>query len=67
VDTPMLFSAHKKAPSRKEMEAVQTQTVPLGRMATPQEVVSAVLFLASTDAGYITGTHLSVDGGYTAQ
>jgi len=67
VDTPMLFSAHKQAPSREEMEAVQTQTVPLGRMATPQEVVSAVLFLASTDAGYITGTHLSVDGGYTAQ
>jgi len=67
VDTPMLFSAHKKAPSRDEMEAIQAQTVPMGRMAIPQEVVSAVLFLASADAGYITGTHLSVDGGYTAQ
>lgn len=67
VDTPMLFSAHKQTPSRDEMEAIQTQTVPMGRMARPQEVVNAVLFLASGDADYITGTHLSVDGGYTAQ
>jgi NAD(P)-dependent dehydrogenase (short-subunit alcohol dehydrogenase family) len=67
VDTPMLFSAHKQTPSRGEMEAIQAQTVPMGRMATPREVVNAVLFLACADAGYITGTHLSVDGGYTAQ
>jgi NAD(P)-dependent dehydrogenase (short-subunit alcohol dehydrogenase family) len=67
VDTPMLFSAHKQTPSRSEMEAIQAQTVPMGRMATPQEVVQAALFLASKDAAYITGAHLSVDGGYTAQ
>jgi NAD(P)-dependent dehydrogenase (short-subunit alcohol dehydrogenase family) len=66
-DTPMLFSKHEKTPTREEMEQVQVETVPMGRMAEPAEVVSAIMYLASAEAGYITGTHLSVDGGYTAQ
>ncbi|MBQ4054074.1 MAG: 3-oxoacyl-ACP reductase FabG [Clostridia bacterium] len=37
---------------------------PLGRMGTPQEVASAVYFLASDEAAFITGQVLSVDGGY---
>ena len=37
--------------------------VPLGRMATPEEVAAAVTFLASEPAGYITGAVVPVDGG----
>jgi NAD(P)-dependent dehydrogenase (short-subunit alcohol dehydrogenase family) len=39
---------------------------PLGRIAQPEEVAEAVLFLASDRAGFITGALLPVDGGYTA-
>ena len=37
-----------------------------GRVANPEEVASAVLFLCSDEASFITGTELRVDGGYTA-
>lgn len=41
--------------------------IPLGQLGQPQDVASAVVFLASPAAGMITGTSLLVDGGWTAQ
>ncbi len=46
-------------------EALAAST-PFGRFADAAEVAAAILFLASDDASYITGTDLLVDGGYTA-
>ena len=40
---------------------------PMGRLGAPDEIARAALYLASDDAGYVTGTALTVDGGYTAQ
>jgi 3-oxoacyl-[acyl-carrier protein] reductase len=40
-----------------------TAMIPLGRVATPEEVATAITFLASPEASYITGTVLPVDGG----
>ena len=67
VDTPMLKQFIDAMPdpaaSRREHERAQ----PLGRLATPAEVASAVLFLATPAAGFITGVALPVDGGFTAE
>ena len=38
--------------------------VPLGRLGKPDEIAKAVVFLASDDASFITGTELFVDGGF---
>lgn len=42
-------------------------SIPMGRLASPEEIAAAVVFLASGDAGMITGTSLRVDGGWTAR
>ena len=40
--------------------------IPMGRLARPEEIAAAIYFLSSSGASYITGTVLSVDGGWTA-
>lgn len=63
VGTPML-RAHTRDPAIMEEYA---RLVPLGRVAEPDEIASAMTFLASKDASYITGHALVIDGGVTAQ
>ena len=46
-----------------EQRARMIDAVPLGRIATTQEIAAAVAFLASQDAAYITGAVIPVDGG----
>ena len=61
-ETPMIESRLKDAAVRRTIEA----QYPLGRLGTPDDIAQAVLYLASDDAAWTTGTILTVDGGIMA-
>jgi len=68
IDTPMFRQeAQARNMPVEEYRKVLCEYHPIGRLGVPVEVANAVLFLASDEASFITGTALSVDGGYTCQ
>jgi NAD(P)-dependent dehydrogenase (short-subunit alcohol dehydrogenase family) len=69
VDTPMLPTFFGRDPGADMADLMSTfiATVPLGRPATPEEIAGVVAFLASDDAGFVTGVTIPIDGGLTAR
>src|SRR5215470_9149550 len=63
IDTPGLSDLLASSEVGEERKKMISNTVPLGRFGTADEIAKAVVFLASDDASYITGTELFVDGG----
>ncbi|RUY34332.1 SDR family oxidoreductase, partial [Mesorhizobium sp. M7A.F.Ca.US.001.04.1.1] len=59
VDTPMLGE------NTAENLTAMTASVPLGRLAKPQEIAHLVAFLVSPGSEYITGSEFTIDGGQT--
>ncbi|MGE3619195.1 MAG: SDR family NAD(P)-dependent oxidoreductase [Acidimicrobiia bacterium] len=70
IQTPMLprfFSRETNHEVEKRIPDFIAAAVPLGRPGQPEEIASAVAFLASDDASFVTGVALPVDGGYLAK
>jgi NAD(P)-dependent dehydrogenase (short-subunit alcohol dehydrogenase family) len=65
VDTPMLNRAGITA--QPELLARVTNLEPVKRLARPEEIAAAVIWLCSDESSFVTGHPLLVDGGYTAQ
>ncbi len=66
VDTDMAREYLEANKGRAATRQEQDDAAPMKRMATAAEVAKAIAYLASDDAGFITGSALSIDGGSTA-
>jgi NAD(P)-dependent dehydrogenase (short-subunit alcohol dehydrogenase family) len=64
IDTPGLSDLLASAEAGEQRKKMISTMVPLGRLGTPDEIAKAVVFLASDDSSYVTGTELFVDGGF---
>jgi NAD(P)-dependent dehydrogenase (short-subunit alcohol dehydrogenase family) len=64
IDTPGLSELLASSETGQQRLKMLSTTVPLGRLGRPDEIAKAVVFLASDDSSYITGTELFVDGGF---
>jgi NAD(P)-dependent dehydrogenase (short-subunit alcohol dehydrogenase family) len=66
VDTDMIRISAKKKPDPDAYWQKMIDYAPLKRIASAEEIAHAVMYLASDNAGFITGTSLAIDGGTTA-
>jgi NAD(P)-dependent dehydrogenase (short-subunit alcohol dehydrogenase family) len=64
IDTPGLNNLLASGEAGQERKKMISTAIPLGRLGKPDEIAAAVVFLASDDASYITGTELFIDGGF---
>ena len=62
-DTPLIDAETKSPEEAAAVRAKHAANIPLGRMARPEEIAAAMLFLASDDSSFVAGSELLVDGG----
>jgi NAD(P)-dependent dehydrogenase (short-subunit alcohol dehydrogenase family) len=64
--TPLVEEAIAGAPDPAEHERVLASSRPANRLGKPEEIASAIVYAASEEASYLSGSEIVVDGGYTA-
>ncbi len=64
VETPFVKKRISEYPDPQKAYEEMAATQALGRMATPEEIAAAALYLASDEAAFVTGTALEIDGGF---
>jgi NAD(P)-dependent dehydrogenase (short-subunit alcohol dehydrogenase family) len=64
IDTPGLNGLLGSSETGEQSKKMLSNATPLGRFGRPDEIAKAVVFLASDDASYVTGTEMFVDGGF---
>lgn len=64
-DTALLASVTDAAPNPEKLREAFRRSIPMGRIAQPEDLIGAVLFFSSDDASFVTGQVLSVSGGLT--
>jgi NAD(P)-dependent dehydrogenase (short-subunit alcohol dehydrogenase family) len=64
VETPFVKARIAEYPDPPKAYAEMAATQALGRMATPEEIAASVLYLASDEAAFVTGTAFEIDGGF---
>ncbi len=67
VDSPLLAHVFAGSDDPAATRADYLARQPVGRLAQPEEIAAAALYLASDDAAFITGTDIVIDGGLTAR
>jgi meso-butanediol dehydrogenase/(S,S)-butanediol dehydrogenase/diacetyl reductase len=66
IDTPYFAEILQKSPDPEATRQALARRQLLGRMGTPEEIAAGILFLASDESRFATGTILTLDGGWTA-
>jgi NAD(P)-dependent dehydrogenase (short-subunit alcohol dehydrogenase family) len=66
VETPFVKARLKEYPDPEKAYCEMASTQALGRMAQPEEIAAAALYLASDASAFVTGTDFIIDGGWSA-
>jgi len=66
IETPMVVNAFRESENENEMRDTIISRHAMGRLGVPREIADGIVFLASDESSFMTGSELVIDGGYTA-